>query len=190
MTSTHSNDKAQPSSNGNHVSTTANATHETNQKRSKNLVGIKGWLAFFVAGLGLSAILIMINLASYSSVYTELMSAQDTAPDYVAAMTPLLWFEILANLCLVGLIIWLIVLMAKHRMLARKIAIVVLIANAIVLTADYFWASSVFDAFNLSGYVDAEIRKAARDVVRSILALVIWVPYFYMSRRVKATLTK
>lgn len=162
----------------------------TKQARRKKLIGLEGWLAFFIVGVSLGILLGVINLVGYGSTFSDLASLQGDAPDYVAAMTPVLWFEILTNLLSVGLAIWLVVLLAKHKKLAKSIAIVYLVSSAIFLIIDYAWAASVFDTFNVTQYVQTEMSRAARDVGRGIIGMFIWVPYFLVSKRVKRTLTK
>lgn len=162
----------------------------TKQARRKKLIGLEGWLAFFIVGVSLGILLGVINLVGYGSTFSDLASLQSDAPDYVAAMTPALWFEILTNLLSVGLAIWLLVLLAKHKRLAKGIAIAYLVSSAIFLIIDYVWAASVFDTFNVTQYVQAEMSRAARDVGRGIIGVFIWVPYFLISKRIKRTLTK
>ncbi len=182
--------KSQLLSKSNHISKVVDPKNMTKQERRKRLIGLEGWLALFVVGLGLSIILAIINLLGYGSAFNDLASVQSSASDYVAAMTPVLWFEIITNIFSLGLAIWLIILLAKHRELAKKVAIIYLISNAALLVIDYAWASSVFDTFNVSQYVQAEMNKASREVGKSIVGAFIWVPYFLVSKRVKATLAK
>lgn len=173
-----------------YVTKTANPDKMTKEQRRKQKVGLEGWLAFFIVGVSLGILLGLINLLGYGSAFNDLASVQNDAPDYVAAMTPVLWFEILTNMLSIGLAVWLIVLLAKHRKLAKNIAIIYLVSSAVLLIIDYAWAASVFDTFNVTQYVQAEMSKAASDVGRGVIAAFIWVPYFLISKRVKRTLTK
>ena len=160
------------------------------KQRRKQLIGLEGWLAFFIVGISLGILLGVINLVGYGSTFSDLASVQSDAPDYVAAMTPVLWFEILTNLLSIGLAVWLLVLLAKHKKLAKGIAIAYLVSSAIFLIIDYAWAASVFETFNVTQYVQTEMSRAARDFGRGIIAAFIWVPYFLVSKRVKRTLTQ
>lgn len=173
-----------------YVTKTVNPDKMTKEQRRKQKIGLEGWLAFFIVGVSLGILLGVINLVGYGSTFSDLASLQSDAPDYVAAMTPVLWFEILTNLLSIGLAIWLLVLLAKHKKLAKAIAIVYLVSSAIFLIIDYAWAASVFDTFNVTQYVQAEMSRAARDVGRGVIGAFIWVPYFLVSKRVKRTLTK
>lgn len=160
------------------------------QERRKLLIGVEGWLAFFVVGVGLSILLGVINLLGYGSAFNDLASARFEAPDYVAAMTPLLMFEVLINLTSLSIAIWLIVLIAKHKKLARTVAIIYLAAGVGLMIVDYIWAVAVFDAFDVTTYVQTALNRAAADIGRGLLGVAIWVPYFRISKRVKATLTR
>lgn len=182
--------KKQLSLGDSYLSKTTNADKMTKQQRRDHKIGLEGWLALFVVGVGIGIVLGVINLLGYGSTFNDLSTASNEAAAYVIAITPALWFEILTNIISIGLAIWLIVLLAKHRRLAKKVAIVYLASSAVFLVIDYTWASSVFDSFNVTQYVEADLRKASSDTGRAIIAALIWVPYFLISKRVKRTLTK
>lgn len=182
--------KKQLSLGDHYLSKTANPDKMTKQQRRDNKIGLEGWLALFVVGVGIGIVLGVINLLGYGSTFNDLSTASNEAAAYVSAITPALWFEILTNIISIGLALWLIVLLAKHRRLAKKAAIVYLVSSAVFLAIDYAWASSVFDSFNVTQYVEADLRKASSDTGRAIIAAFIWVPYFLVSKRVKRTLVK
>ena len=173
-----------------HSSKNTDPKKMTKQERRKKLIGLEGWLAFFVVGVSLGILLGVINLFGYSSVFSDLASVQSQAPEFVSAITPALWFEILTNIASIGLAIWLIVLLAQHKKLAKAVAIVYLVSSAVLMIADYAWVSSIFDNFNLSSDVQRDISGAAGDAGRSVIGAFIWVPYFLVSKRVKRTLIK
>lgn len=182
--------KKQLSLGDSYLSKTTNPDKMTKQQRRSQKIGLEGWLALFVVGVGIGILLGVINLLGYGSAFNDLSSASSEAADYVNAITPALWFEIFTNIISIGLAIWLIVLLAKHRKLAKMIAIIYLVSGAIFLVIDYVWASSVFETFNVTQYVEADLRKASADTGRAIIAAFIWIPYFLVSKRVKRTLTK
>jgi len=162
----------------------------TKQERRKQRIGLEGWLAFFVVGTGIGILLGVINLLSYGSTFNDLSSASNQATSYVNAISPVLRFEVLTNIISIVLATWLIVLLAQHKKLAKNIAIISLILNILFLTVDYSWAYSVFSSFDVLQYVSTDINKASGDIGRAIFAALIWIPYFLVSKRVKATLTK
>ena len=171
-----------------HVTKTTGSKNLTKQERRKNLIGLEGWLAFFVVGLGIAILYNVIQLFTYPSAFSEIESARSQAPGFVSAMMPALWFEVFQFAALAAIAIWLIVLLAQHKQLAKHVAIAFLVANIVLGIVDYAWASSIFSDYNIN--VDSEISKQGGAIGRSIIASCIWIPYFFVSKRVKATLTK
>lgn len=173
-----------------HTSKNADLNSMTKQERRKKLIGLEGWLAFFVVGVSLGILLGIINLFGYPSVFNDLASVQSQAPEFVAAMMPALWFEILTNIASIALAVWLIVLLAQHKKSAKTVAIIYLVSTPLLFIVDYAWVSSIFDSFNLGSDAQRELSSAAGDSGRSIIGAFIWAPYFLVSKRVKRTLTK
>jgi len=182
--------KKQLSPGDSYLSKTTNPDKMTKEQRREHKVGLEGWLAFFVVGVSLGILLGVINLIGYPSVFNDLASIQSQVPEFVSAMMPALWFEILTNIASIALAIWLIVLLAQHKKAAKTVAIIYLVSSALLFIVDYAWVSSIFDSFDLSSDAKQELSSAAGDTGRSIIAAFIWVPYFLVSKRVKATLTK
>lgn len=180
--------KAQILAKNTHSPKTTDPINMTKKERRKKLIGLEGWLALFIVSLGVSILLGIFNLFGYSSVFSDLSSASGSAKSYVDAITPALWFEIVTNIISLGVAICLIVSLMKHRRFAITIAIIYLVTSAAFLTIDYAWASSVFETFNIKMYVEADLQKASSNTGKAIIAAFIWIPYFLLSRRVKATL--
>jgi hypothetical protein len=175
---------------GTEKQTTDSDNAQTTTKRGKGLVGLEGWLALFIVGLCISIVLIIVNLAGYPSTLNDLSSLQGQAASYVDALTPALWFEIIMNIFTIALMVWVLVLLFQRSQMAVVVTVVFLITNAIFLVVDYAWASSIFNSYNVSQYMQSELNAAAGNVAKSLVAALVWAPYFLVSKRVKATLTE
>lgn len=180
--------KKQLSLGDSYLSKTANPDKMTKQQRRDQKIGLEGWLAFFVVGISISILYSVVQIFTYPSAFSEIESVRSQAPGFVSAMTPALWFEVFQFVILAAIGVWLIVLLAQHRRLAKHVAIAFLAVNIVLGTIDYAWASSIFSEYNLN--VDNEMSKQGGLIGRSIIASCIWIPYFFVSKRVKRTLTK
>lgn len=157
------------------------------KSKRKKYVGLEGWLALFVVGVCLAILIYTISLVGYFSTFNDMTTIEIASPALASALSPLLWYEVLMHIAFIGLAIWLLVLFGKHRKLAKNVAMIYLLLPLLLGMIDLLWASSVFGNFNLSSN---EPTASNGEWGRSLVAACIWIPYFAVSKRVKATLTE
>ena len=152
----------------------------TKQERRKQKIGLEGWLAFFCVGVGLST----LSYIGLGIIYAlNLVAIQERmADDYaVSVMGPYYGFNIFFGLLLGVLGVWLLVLLAKWRKLARWVGITFLAGTFIFAFIDYIWYEDLLT--KLSGL---EPNSASSGVGIAI----IWIIYLCVSKRVKRTLVR
>ena len=165
----------------------------TKQERRKKLIGLEGWLALFIVGQFLALFLTVFRFFAdgfiSSSDVSDLNEYQHGLGDTLQALAA---FENIAILVYVALIITTLVLLFRKRKLAKPFAIATLMFATVYGIIDYAVASSIIESSGLSGSAEIQsmMSKYSGDVGRSIIGALIWVPYFIVSKRVKATLTK
>lgn len=157
-----------------------------NQKAEPS--GLGGWLILPMLGLiflpfRLGVMLMTTHYPIFSEGYWEVLTTPGTEA-YHALWAPLLIFEILGNsLFLVFSIILLVLFFQKHQRFP-KLMILFLAANLAFIGIDFF-ASDLIPA--VAAESDPESTK---ELIRTIVAAAIWIPYFLKSVRVKNTFTR
>lgn len=163
----------------------------TKAEKRKKLIGVEGWLAWFVVGLIVTTLLTVFRFFSDGFLSNSDIGTFNT---YQAGLgdsfQQITAFENVAIIVYVTLLIISIVFILRHRKVGKKLVIIMLLFGAVYGIIDYATASSLFDSSNLTQYVQPELNRYAGDISRSIAAALVWIPYFLVSRRVKATLTK
>lgn len=169
--------------------TTENEVLDANPKDNptkKPLVGIGGWLWLPLIGLILTPF--QIGFGVYhdllplftGNAYTALTTP--TSSVYHPLWKPLLLFELIGNLSfIVFAIVSLVLFLTKSRLLP-KLMVMYLSLNAVFLVGDYFLAEMIPAV--ASQPID---RDTIRSIARAIGGVIIWVPYFLVSKRVKNT---
>jgi hypothetical protein len=127
-------------------------------------------------------------LASYPTAFNDISTFEATNAALYNDFQQILWFEVIQFGLAIIAVITLIVLIFQQKRIARTVAIGLMVGIIILGAIDYFWASAIFAQHDLD--VQSELVTAAGSVGRSIVTAAIWIPYFFVSKRVKATLTK
>lgn len=147
--------------------------------------GIGGWLILVVLGLIVGPIRIAHFLYTvHWPIFRDGSWEILTTPGgelYHPLWAPLITFEIISNL--VSILLALITLwhLTKKSHHTPKFAIYWLLWTAATVSIDYF-------AADLIPSVAAESdTDSVKELVKSIFSAVVWVPYFLLSKRVKAT---
>lgn len=164
----------------------------TKKEKRQRLIGVEGWLAWFLVGLFIAAFQTVYNLF-YGGLGVD--QADVTAfNDYQAGLGDA--WQTMVALESIGLVIFIvllvisIVLILRRKKLAIKLVIATLIYGIVYSIIDYAAVMSLFGSTEFLQYIQSDIDKVAGSIGRGMLAAAIWIPYFLTSKRVRATLIK
>lgn len=147
--------------------------------------GLGGWLILVGIGVVLNPITLIFQLYTlYYQAYLDGTFTYLTDPSssgYHPYWMPFLAFEIIGNLIILGVAVWLVYLyFSKHRRFP-KTYIFLQVSSLIFLIADAWLITLILPDL---GPMDPE---TLRDIGRAVGVVAIWVPYMLLSKRVKAT---
>lgn len=134
------------------------------------LRGIGGWLILPAIGFVLGGVLIVAGLVISLAVFDEISDAGYGG----------LWaFEILVTLALLIFLVYTGVQFFRKKKGAPRLVIALMIANLV---------SSLFLlVFELGSGADDFAVESGRNLIGGVFSAAIWIPYFIVSKRVKAT---
>jgi len=157
-------------------------------ENSQKLNGIGGWLVLVIIGMIVTPIRTGYFLFStYLPLFTDGILAAITTPGtkvYHALWAPLLIFEIVGNLGIITLSVLTLWHLFRKSRLTPRLGIAWLSWSLFFVVVDFF-------AANLIPVIAAQNDPdSAREVTRTVIAAAIWIPYFLVSKRVKATFVR
>jgi hypothetical protein len=151
----------------------------------RQLQGLGGWLILVGFGLCLTPItrvaVLIKNWEGYFSVHVWQTFAMPQSEQYHPLYAPLLIFEMLGNIAILGLTALVICFFFAKRNAFPKMFILLLWSNTLFLTADELFCRQI--PFLAKGTHGDSIQTIARIAFMAV----IWSAYMVRSRRVKAT---
>ena len=161
---------------------------KTRQGGKNTYQKIGGWLILCAIGLILYPVQTMVFLITelIPALSPENWSAltSPTSPYYHSFFAPLVISELEVNICFFIFSICLIVFFFQQRKYAPKLIILFLITNLILVGFDYIVTTFIIIRSS-SINMDATI-----NFVRTMVAGMVWIPYFIFSKRVGRTFVK
>ena len=150
-----------------------------------HLQGLRGWLILvgigLCLGLPLRGYVLLSNWEGYFSIQVWQSFALPQSDQYHPGFAPLLIYELLGNIAILGVNVLALALFFTKRKAFPKVFLVLLWANAILIGSDELLYRQI--PFLAKESSDASLRLA----IRAGFYAVLWTAYTLKSRRVKAT---
>jgi hypothetical protein len=152
---------------------TINQSESNVETADQKLVGIRGWLILPAIGFTLGLVLGVVGLIAALGLYGDVVKA-----GYGGIYT----LEILVIFGLLGFTVYAAILFFRKKSNAPQTIITLLIVSIV--------ASGVLLIIELGAGAEPFAVETGKQLVRDIIGAAIWIPYFRVSNRVKATFVK
>jgi|GEM_PF-510548 len=163
-----------------------------NQYQETNLdgpSGLGGWLVLVAIGRILGPLMLLNAIYQVFSIYFKSdLLAQLSSPDnrlYSALWKPVIFFELIGNILLLGLSVLLIILFFQKKKQFPKAYIGMMLVNILIMLIDLILLYQIQRTLT----VDLNIT-ATSQLITAIITSAIWIPYMLISKRVKNTFTR
>ena len=162
---------------------------QNDQAESNEPKGLGGWLILPMLGLIIAPVRLIIQIVKdlLPAFAPETWNALTTpdSPVYHHLWAPVIILETVSSIGLLLFSVWLLVLFFKKSIRLPKLFITWLILAFVIQILDQILANQIpaVGAQNTS-------PEAIKDLFRAFIAMLIWVPYFIRSKRVKNTFTQ
>lgn len=154
------------------------------ESEASDLRGLKGWLLVVGIGLCITPVRLLKTIGENTSAFNEDTWSALTihgSAGYHPLWAPLLIGETIVNVLLLGGSVLALWLFFRKRRIFPRVAIAWLLAGAIVSVLDLVLVQAIPDAA-------AEVTASdIREVMKTGVGAMIWIPYFLRSKRVRAT---
>ncbi len=144
---------------------------------------IGGWLVLPAIGLVLSFFRVGIDIFSSEYFNKSLWPGLELIGGNSLLAKSIISLEIVYNVGFLVFILYVSYQFFTRRTRAPRLMIVYLLLGAVIPVVDYL----LIDAFFPNLFSAQEDDQMAREMVRGIIGISIWVPYFLKSKRVKGT---
>lgn len=160
-----------------------------NEMRDDNLrlgvSGLGGWLILIQIGLYLTLIglvfqLVGNNLYSFTSEAWQLLTSKDSSL-YDPLWKPIIIFEAVYNILFLIFTIYIIIQFYRKKSMVPRLMIIFYSLSLFIGIVDYIMLQQIAIAKEL------EDGSSIRDIIKSGITCLIWIPYFLKSERVMNT---
>ena len=151
----------------------------------RSLSGLGGWLVLVGIGRFLGPLGVVIFISKSLGSFSLWSWHSLTSPDgmaYQPGWAPLLILELLGNLSLLILGLFLLVLFFQRRRIFPRWFIFLMLLSAVVVVADAVATRTIVKT-SLTGLSPQTVT----GIFRTLVACSIWIPYMLKSRRVQMT---
>ncbi len=134
------------------------------------LAGIRGWLILPAIGFVLGPVIWVVSLIASLAMFSDVADAGHGG---------LFALEILVSLGLLSFLIYTVILFFRKKRKAPSMIIALAITNLVV--------SGLLLVIELGVGAEAFAIQSGKALLRGVISAAIWIPYFKISKRVKAT---